>query len=150
MNRIQVELLYEWEAILRNENEAYFFPQETTGAMGRTYRGPAIYRWNIYANTPSDRKLVYIGETQALSPRRIRGYLKPGPSQKTNQRLKSEFHKYLEQGLQIRLEVLKFDKIAAGDYILTPGDLDDKHVRRFIEGLLITYYKRLGFTVLNL
>jgi hypothetical protein len=114
------------------------------------YRGPAVYRWNIYDERPTDKQLIYIGQTQELCPARIRGYLKPGPSQKTNQRLMSEFNEYLAQGFKVRLEVLRFGEIIIGDLTLTPDDVHEGHVREFIEGLLIAYYKRMGFILLNL
>ena len=150
MDRLSIELAFEWKAVRMGEDGEYFFPQPVTKSMRQAYPGPAVYRWNIYKDRPTDRKLVYIGETAKLAPDRIRGYLKPGPSQTTNQRLKREFEGYLEQGLRVRLEVLRPDEVTVGDITLGPDDLQDKHVRQFIEELLITYYTRVGFTVLNL
>jgi hypothetical protein len=150
MHALRVDLSFNWETVLRDGEEKYLFPQPITKHMRRAYRGPAVYRWNIYDERPTDKQLIYIGQTQELSPDRIRGYLKPGPSQKTNQRLLSEFNEYLEQGLKICLEVLRFGEIIIGDLTLTTDDMHDGHVRQFIEGLLITYYTRKGFTLLNL
>ena len=147
MDRLSIEVAFEWEAVRMSEDGEYFFPQPVTKFMRQSYPGPAVYRRNIYKDRPTDRKLVYIGETEKLAPNRIRGYLNPGPSQQTNQRLKREFEEYLEQGLNVRLEVLRLGQVTIGDISLGPDDLQDKHVRQFIEELLITYYTRMGFTV---
>ena len=150
VNVLKVRFPFEWEAVLSSETEEYFFPQPVTGYMKRLYKGPAVYRWNIYRNSPADLKLLYVGQAKQLCPHRIQGYLTPGPSQKTNQRIHEKLRAYLEQGLRIRLEVLRFVDLTIGDFALTTEDMLDKHIRLLIEGLLIAYLKRKGYALLNL
>ena len=150
MHNIKVGFTYQWKPILKEECKEYFFPEGITPFMGRNYRKPAIYRWNIFRSDSEDEKLIYIGETQELCPQRINGYLNPGPSQKTNKRIKEMFQDYLNKGLKIRLERLQFNEIKIENFTLTSDDLEDKHIRRFIEELMVIIYRQKGFQILNL
>ena len=150
MNELKVNLPHRWETVLADTEKEYFFPEQITQLMKNWYKQPAIYRWNIYKNEPEDQKIIYIGEAKQLCPQRINHYLNPGRDQQTNKRIKEIFQNYSHQGFKIRLETLQFDRIAVGDFSLTKDDISDKHIRRFIEELLITYYRRKGFTILNL
>ena len=93
------------------------------------------------------RKL-YIGETELL-PQRIRGYLNPGPTQRTNQRLTVEFEKELENEYKVVLEVLRFEPFNIESISISMADLTDKWMRRFLESLFTMYYSKSGHTVLN-
>ena len=150
MNKLKVEFAYQWGPILIDDSRGYLFPEKITPFMKSRYKHSAIYRWNIFRKEPGDEKLIYIGEAQELGPQRINGYLNPGPSQQTNKRIKEEFQGYLENGFKIGLDILQFDEIRIEDFTLTNNDLRDKHVRRFVEELLITIYKQKGFKILNL
>lgn len=150
MYNIKVEFTYQWEPMLREEGKEYHFPERITAFMRGRYKHPAIYRWNIFRNEPEDEKLIYIGEAQELCPQRLNGYLNPGPSQQTNQRIKKEFQEYLDNGFKIGLEILRFDNITIGNFALTNTNLNDKHARRFIEELMIIIYKQKEFQILNL
>jgi len=147
---IKVEFAYQWEPFLKDWEKEYFFPEKITLFMKKTYNHPAIYRWNIFRNKPDDEKLIYIGEAQKLCPQRISGYLNPGPSQQTNQRINKKFHDLLNNGFKIRLEILCFDNIKIKNFTITNSHLNDRHVRRFVEELMIVIYKLKGFTILNL
>ena len=115
-NMIKVEFTYHWIPILKEEGQEYHFPEENSSFMRKNYRKPAIYRWNVFRNIPSDKKIIYIGEAQELCPQRINGYLYPGPSQRTNNRIKKYLRhtwiKDLELGSKffilaiLRLEIL--------------------------------------------
>jgi hypothetical protein len=150
MNKSKIEFAYQWEPVLIDENREYLFPQIITSFMKRRYKHPAIYRWNIFKKEPEDEKLIYIGEAQELCPQRISGYLNPGPSQRTNKRIKEEFQGYLKSEFKIGLEILQFDKINIEDFTFINNDLRDKHFRRFLEELMIIIYKQKGFKILNL
>ena len=118
--------------------------------MRQTYKHPAIYRWNIFKKEPDDEKIIYIGEAQKLCPQRINGYLNPGPSQQTNKRIKEKFQGYLDEIFKIGLEILRFDNIKIENFAVTHNDLNDKHVRRFVEELMVIICKPKGFQILNL
>lgn len=96
----------------------------------------------------SDLRRLYIGETQDL-PNRIHQYLNPGPSQKTNQRIKDVFRQDLESGRKVVLDVLAFDPFCLEDVAITQQDLSTKMVRHFLEGLFGTWYLKSGYHVLN-
>ncbi|RLI17394.1 hypothetical protein DRO54_11590 [Candidatus Bathyarchaeota archaeon] len=150
MHNIKVEFTYQWIPILKGEDEEYYFPERITSFMRSNYKQPAIYRWNVFRNNSEDEKLIYIGEAQELCPQRINGYLNPGPSQQTNRRTKEMFQDYLSKGLKIRLEMLQFNNIKIENFTLINSDLKDKHVRRFLEELMVIIYKQKGFQILNL
>lgn len=150
MEEVKLEFAYQWEPVLMDENTEYFFPERITPFMRKRYKQSAIYRWDIFRKEPEDEKLIYIGEAQELCPQRINGYLNPGPSQKTNKRIKEKFQGYLDKGFKIGLEILQFDKIKIENFTLTINDLNDKHVRRFVEELMVIIYKQKGFQILNL
>ncbi len=150
MNHLGINLVYEWQAVLTEENEEYLFPHTITPFMKTRYREPAIYRWDICKNVPEDKKLVYIGETQELCPGRVNGYLNPGSSQQTNRRIKADFESYLMEGLKLRLDICSLDKISVGDSVFTRENISDKHIRRMIEEALIVHHKLRRFTVKNL
>jgi len=150
MHNIKVKFTYQWIPILKEEGEEYYFPERITLFMRSNYKQPAIYRWNIFRNNSEDEKLIYIGEAQELCPRRIYSYLNPGPSQQTNKRIKEMFQCYLNERLKIRLEMLQFDKIKIENFTFINSNLKDKHVRRFLEELMVIKYRRKGFQILNL
>ncbi len=149
-NMIKVEFTYQWIPILKEEGQEYHFPEEISSFMRKNYRKPAIYRWNVFRNIPSDKKIIYIGEAQELCPQRINGYLYPGPSQRTNNRIKKIFKTYLDKGFKIRLEILHFGNIKIGDFTLSDNDLKDRHIRRFVEELMIIIHRQKGYEILNL
>lgn len=148
-NHLLSEVLFDWIPILQDEDELYYFPNSLTPFMKRLYKSPAIYRWNIYKNTPTDEKIIYIGEGQQLIPERINGYLNPGPSQMTNRRLNTCFREYILNGHKVSLEIVRFDEMSVGDITFRQTDLKNKHFRRFLEHLLITYYEHKGYSLLN-
>ena len=147
---LKIEFIYQWEPVLIDGYREYFFPQKITPFMKEQYKYPSIYRWHIFREQPEDQKLIYIGEAKELCPKRINGYLNPGSSQKTNIRIKQEFLSYLRKGFKIRLEILRFSKIKIEDIVFTNNDLVDKHIRRFVEELMIIIYRQKGFKILNL
>lgn len=148
-DKIVIGFYYDWIPVLRNEDEIYLFPNALTSFMSRLYKAPAIYRWNIYRETPADARIIYIGEGQRLVPDRIKGYLKPGPSQMTNKRLNARFREFIQNGYKVLLEILRFDEMYLGDSAFKQSDLKNKHFRRFLEHMLITYYQQKGYTMLN-
>jgi len=56
----------------------------------------------------------------------------------------------LNERLKIRLEMLQFDKIKIENFTFINSNLKDKHVRRFLEELMVIKYRRKGFQILNL
>jgi hypothetical protein len=150
MNKLQIGLSYEWQPVFSREKVEYLFPMTITPFMRTKYRVPAVFRWNIYQKTPEDKKLVYIGDAQELCPKRLYGYLNPGPTQKTNQKVNTEFRGYLREKLNIRLDICNIDDISFGGSAIENKALDDKYVRQLIVDAMIIEHKKRGFTVLEL
>ena len=146
---MDISLNYRWAAAESSPGVPYHFPQRISPHFRANCDGPAIYRWVVFKQVADDLRRIYIGEAELLS-RRVNGYLKPGPSQLTNQRLKAEFEEELNTGHKVALEVLSFDSFKIDAILLSMTDLNNKTVRRFLEGLFAVYYSRLGYTVLNL
>ena len=128
------EISFNWIAVQSSKNIPYSFPQPITKYLRQQYNWPAIYRWSIKR---SDKTLIYIGETERLD-RRLNHYLKPGPSQKTNQRLRELFDKELISGASIGLDVLSFESFVINGREYSSEKLWEKEVRCFLENLLIT------------
>lgn len=89
-----------------------------------------------------------MGETDAL-PQRLYQYLNPGPSQRTNLRLRALFDSEVAQGNMVQLDVLRFAPFALGKTMVMESDLTDKLTRRFLEHLLAVYHVRDGYTLIN-
>ena len=139
---------YKWVTVESKPGVPYKFPDAVSPYVSSTWNGPAIYRWLVYQDSPGDMNKLYIGEAELLR-RRIYHYLKPGPSQTTNIRLNALFQEERLKGYQITLDVLEFAPCSIDNVSITMDDLKDKMVRRLLENLLIVYYARSGFTVLN-
>lgn len=148
-NHLISEVLFDWIPVLQDEDELYYFPNSLTPFMKRLYKSPAVYRWNIYKNTPTDEKIIYIGEGQRLIPDRINGYLNPGPAQRTNKRLNTCFREYILSGYKVVLEIVRFDEVSVGEILFRQTDLKNKHFRRFLEHMLITHYEHKEYSLLN-
>lgn len=95
---IELQVMFEWEAVHQSDAEEYVFPRPVTEFMRRFYNKPAIYRWIVERTDIGDEPLIYIGEAARLCPDRLSGYLMPGPTQQTNLRLNQQFHECLVQG----------------------------------------------------
>jgi len=145
---VNIALKYKWIPVENQPGVHYQFPEEISSHFRANWNGPAVYRWIVFQQEPGDLRQLYVGETELL-PRRIYGYLNPGPSQRTNQRLKAEFEKELSNGHKVILEVLSFESLSIEGISISMGDLTDKMVRRVLESLFTMYYSKSGYIVLN-
>jgi len=150
MDQLQIEIKYEWQSVLVREKTDYLFPMAITPFMRSKYKEPAVFRWDIYQRTPLDKKLVYIGEAQELCPKRLYGYMNPGPGQESNKRVNTEFRGYLREKLNIKLDICRITEIRFGNSLMGNESLSDKYVRRFIVGTMILEHKNHGFTIADL
>lgn len=145
---LAVNLNFVWEQVLSGPGQSYEFPHEVTPFMRREYRGPAIYRWLAYARGIGDRREIYIGEAENLC-RRIYGYLQPGSKQQTNVRMNARFRALTSDGLHVTIQRLRIESLSMGEYEVGASDLFDKHVRVFVEHMLVAYYAKAGFALMN-
>ena len=145
---MNIALKYKWIPVENQPGVRYQFPEEISSYFRANWNGPAVYRWIVFQQEPGDLWQLYVGETELL-PRRIYGYLNPGPSQRTNQRLKAKFEEGLRNGYKVTLEVLSFESFSFESISISMDDLTDKVVRRFLESLFTIYYSKSRYTVLN-
>jgi hypothetical protein len=150
LNTLQINISYEWQPVLLREKVEYLFPMAITPFMRTKYRRPSVFRFIVFPNTSEDKKLVYIGEAQELCPRRLYGFLNPGQTQHTNQRVNTEFRSYLKDKLSIRLDDCNVREIIFGDVSLGLDSLNDKYLRRMLTDSLIIEHKKHGFTVMDI
>ncbi len=139
---------FTWEPILEDGLNAYRFPTKVSKWMRVNLEQPAIYRWVPFRETPGDLGQLYIGETVNL-PRRIGNYLNPYPRQQTSWRLNKLFEGFIQEGISISLDVLRFQPFNLGEASISESDLDDKLIRRFIEHMLASYYRKSGWILIN-
>jgi hypothetical protein len=147
MDQIQLKLTYEWQPVFLREKVEYLFPMAITPSMRTKYREPAVFKWDVYNTKPGDKKMVYIGDAQELCPKRLYGYLNPGPTQKTNQKINGEFRAFLKEKLSIGLYTCVISEISFGEAAPVKVSVDDKYVRLMIVNAMIINHKNKGFTV---
>jgi hypothetical protein len=145
---IKLLLNFNWKTVFETENIPYSFPQQVNQFMRQNYNLPSIYRWKVFKEG-GDNPKIYIGETSCLCPDRINGYLNPGPSQFTNQRMKDLLNGYLDDGWNVHFEHLPDLALNFNDLQFNQSHLNDKYKRRLIEMFLIVYYKSKGYSLLN-
>lgn len=148
MRRIDVASISRWTAVENAPGVQYSFPEKMSRHFRECWDGPAIYRWVVFDQVPGDLRRLYVGEAEQL-PRRVFGYLNPGPTQRTNQRLNELFQQELRNGHNITLEVLALDPFDLDGFPITVQDLADKQVRRLLEDTFVVYYSKAGYTLLN-
>jgi hypothetical protein len=143
-----LNLEYEWKSVdAIAEKETYRFPQPFDKAMNKLYHAPAVYRWKIY-KPQAPCKLAYIGETDNLK-RRITGYLKPGPTQPTNKRLKALFEQYISNGFIIELDTFQINTFIFNGMKFHQEHLNFLYIRLLLENLIILDHKNNNFELLN-
>lgn len=143
-----INLCFEWNSVLEGEAaEVYRYPQPFDKKMNRIYSTPAIYRWRIY-DLNTDAQVVYIGETDNLK-RRVAGYLRPGPSQHTNIRMKALFEQYILKGFLVELDLIQIKHFTFNDILFHQDSLSSKNIRVLLENLIILDHKNNGFEILN-
>jgi len=145
----ELAIAHDWVPVENAPGQPYRFPSDLSPYFKSRYDHPCIYRWNVFTTAPSDLRTVYVGEAELLS-RRVYHYLHPGPSQRTNLRLKALFESELAKGRQILLEMLVFDPFTLDGVPISASALADKIVRRFMETFVIIKLRQEGFSVLNL
>jgi hypothetical protein len=94
---------------------------------------PAIYRRSVEHD--GRRVKTSIGETELLG-RRLYHYLKPGPSQHSNVRLREEFLSLEASGYRVFLDTFDFEPFEINGIEISLQSLDKKYVRRLVEAVV--------------
>ena len=132
MNNLVIS--FGWVPIQGSQGTPYRFPEAATKYLRERYGTPAIYRWLVQRD---QRRCVYIGETENLV-RRLVHYLRPGPTQATNIRLRAYLDEEYALGTSISFEALVFEPFSINGRQYSSADLGTKEVRCMLENLLIT------------
>ena len=132
------------------ENVEYLFPMAVSPFMRTRYKGPAVFKWEIFQKNPGDKKLVYIGEAPEFCPRRLYGYLNPGPTQHANKKINTEFKGYLKENLKIKLDICRIQDMSFGGAMLDIKAFENKHFRRLVVESMIIDHEKRGFTIADL
>ena len=144
---VEALIQFEWLPVEVEPGVPYLFPNPLSRHVHSTCKGPALYRWNVFRQTPGDLRVFYVGEAVQLV-RRLRNYLRPGSLQ-TAGRINAELSAVVEAGKSVMLERLSFSPFSLSGRTVTPDDLEDRHIRRFIESWLILHHICCGHRVLN-
>jgi hypothetical protein len=99
------EIGFHWTAVQSSNNISYCFPELVSKYLRDHYSQPAVYRWLIQRDGKTS---TYIGETENPA-RRLNDYLKPGPSQTTNKRVRALLDNERNLNASIALEMLNFE-----------------------------------------
>ena len=150
MDQLQIELKYRWYPVYLREKVEYLFPMAISPHMRLLYKGPAVFKWEVFQKITGDKKIVYIGEAQELCPKRLYGYLAPGPTQVANQKVNSEFRAYLKEKLSIRLDICEVAEFKLAGVETTQNPLNDKHNRRLLVEAMILDHQKKSYTVVDL
>lgn len=143
-----LNLHFEWKSVDILENvEVYRYPHPFDKRMSKVYQNAAVYRWRIFKPN-SKSKIVYIGETDNLK-RRVTGYLKPGPSQHTNIRMKALLEQYIQDGFFVELDLFQIKHFAFNGLEFQQESLSSKNIRVLLENLIILDHKNNGYEILN-
>ena len=137
---------YVWKLVELRPGVAYQFPEPVSSHLSQNLAGPAVYLWKVKSG---DRVVgLYVGEASDL-PRRLKGYLKPGPSQTTNLRMNTLLLGEVDSGYTLELSTLHFEPFQFGGATFNQRDLAMTSVRRFLERLFESSFRKAGFNVLN-
>ena len=147
-NVLNIQLGYQWRPVESTAGVRYMFPEQITRSFPAIWKAPAVYRWVLFRDEPGDQPILYVGETDRLA-RRIKQYVDPGPTQKTNLRVNAHFTEEMKKGFHVALDVLEFEPFRLGAVTVSQDDLRDKFLRRLLENLLAFHYSQAGITVLN-
>jgi len=148
-----MEIRYSWVPIDSEQEEPLILLKDKTlgtlavsGVLSKLSEGAAIYRWGFFKF--GQLKQAYVGETENFR-QRIRGYLRPGPTQATNKRMNALFCKAIDDGFEIRLETLKIEPARLNQLNVCNQNLADPFLRKMMENLILADFDVVNYTLHN-
>jgi hypothetical protein len=127
---------YEWQPVELDPGKPFNYPSSLNKAFIGNNSKPALYRWAL----KDENGLLtgaYIGETENLV-RRIKGYLRPGPTQQTNIRMRKNFLDHIESGGIVELQILKFEPFGINNVnVYDESQLGNSYIRKMMENFLL-------------
>ena len=140
-------------AVVRENGEAYNFPDKFTRYFRERYSVPVVYRWRVLKNQPGDKEPIYIGEAEEL-PRRIQRVRTPSTKAKeteTNRRLHQIFQKYLAEGRKIVIDTADVELFEVNGIRFDNMGLRDRFKRCVLENLMLVIAQQSNeFELLNM
>lgn len=151
MNGLNISV--EWRsAVVRENGEAYYFPDNFTRYFRERYSVPVVYRWRVLKNQPGEKEPIYIGEAEEL-PRRIQRIRTPSMKAKdtdTNKRLHQIFKKHILEGRKIVIDIADIAPFEISGERFGRDTMGDPFKRRALENILLAVAKKSGeFELLN-
>lgn len=148
------DISVQWRTALVKENgDAYYFPDKFTSYFRETYSVSAVYRWRVMRTSGEPKEPIYIGEAEDLVYR-VQRVLSPHRNAKrgnTNERLNRIFREHLAHGKKIVLEVADIDPFEVNGVRFDRHGLGDRFKRRALENLLLAIAQESrGFELLNM
>jgi hypothetical protein len=129
--------------ILSKDKTALVAPQ---GMVNSLSQASAIYRWGFFKG--GQLWEAYVGETENLR-QRIRGYLNPGPTQATNKRMNVLFCEAIDDGFEVRLEILKIEPVRINQLDVCNQNLANPFLRKMMENLVLADFDVVKHTLHN-
>lgn len=129
IEHIHIIMQLTWFRPMDNQNQFYQWGAPIPSSKDPTWsRKNLIYRWL----RNSDGSVAYIGESEQSLRTRIKQYIKPGPTQNTNKKVRDAQQKLTIDGDFFYLEYT--DQIKGYDLII-------QRERKLAEALLQGYYR---------
>jgi hypothetical protein len=150
MDQLNISLSYEWQPVFMRDKVEYLFPLGITPFMRAKYKEPAVFRWNIYQKTSGDKKLFHLDDAQELCPRRLYGYINPGPTQQTTKKIKTILDGHVRDGLNVGLDICLIHELKFGDSVLGQQALGDRFMRQLVQAVMTVEHRKKGFTLLEI
>jgi hypothetical protein len=130
-----VDIKYGWVNVQIRMGISYRYPNPLSSFMREQYCRPVVYRWVVWA-AGQGISALYVGETDTLT-RRIQQYLRPGPRQATNLRLKAFFDEAVKKGELVELQALEFEAVQINKVKIAMDALGNTHIRKMLESFVL-------------
>ncbi len=135
------DIQYKWVPVDLGDGKLLVLSRDTTlasiaprGSIRALPATSAIYRWGFFKG--SVLREAYVGETENLK-QRIQGYLRPGPTQATNKRMNALFWKAVDEGFEVRLEILEIEPVMINQVRVRNQNFADPFLRKMIENFVL-------------
>jgi hypothetical protein len=115
----------------------YQFPDSPDALSG----GSAVYCWCV------DDRPIYAGQAQSLR-KRVQQYVRPGPSQRTNIRLREVLTQRRSAGDRVALKVLS--SVRLNGEAVSESALSSKWLLGVLESWLVWWFREQEYDLLNL
>jgi hypothetical protein len=142
----QLRIWFAWK------RTGYDYPNPIPKDFKAEHSGAAVYPLAIYPPASADPTAQYVGETEDLA-RRLRQYLRPRKTQRTEWRVKEYLDDQLKKGARIELHTFDFERfeilIGEDSVLVSTFELFDQFKRKMMENFAILAKPR-NCTILNL